>query len=211
MRVALLATTVLVSACSGTSGFDSFANFLDGPRPETVETAVDLPPVTQSGANDLASFTVTSLIDGSTGTFAIQPHGSGIRARQDNGCDWTRSSWFAPSDSWTNCGTSTNWHSAQATVRVLDPLFPLTVGSTGTFERAATSVTGRTQLRRTTCEVTGIEVVIRPGQTDMPAYVVVCDDTRRERTTWYAPDQGPVAFLQVSAQGDVEEAWIRTE
>ena len=212
-----MAMAIALSGCAnigndiGNTLGSTFGSIFGGPGPETAPLSAELAPLSQPSAGELRSFTTTSLIDGSRNTFDIRPYGYGIRARQDNGCVWTRAAdWFSPSDSWANCGTSQNWHTAQARVTQQDSLYPLTVGSEGRYRRVAVSHTGRDQDRRTVCRVTGAEDVVRPGFPDTSAYVVECDDTRRVRTTWYAPGQGPVAFTQVSNSGELEEAWIRT-
>ncbi len=216
MKYAAVGLLVVLTGCAGGSNpfdaaFNDVVSLFGGNRPDTAAVSSTLPAVNQPSASELSGFAATSLIDGTTERFAIERVGGGIRTRQDNGCTWTRSAdWFAPSDSWTRCGDSTNWHTATAQVRVIDSLYPLTVGSTGVYQRQAVSHTGRTQDRRTTCRVTGAEDVIRPGLPNTSAYVVECDDTRRVRTTWYAPGKGPIAFTQVSNSEGLEESWIRT-
>ena len=212
MKKLTVAMASVLGGCTSTGNSigNTLASFFGGAGPETAPLSAELPPMAQPSAAELRSFTTTSLIDGSSNTFNIAPYGNGIRVRQDNGCVWTRAAdWFSPSDSWANCGTSQNWHTAQAQVQRQDSLYPLTVGSEGRYRRVAVSHTGRDQDRQTVCRVTGAEDVVRPGHPNTSAYVVECDDTRRVRTTWYAPGQGPVAFTQVSNSGELEEAWIR--
>ena len=212
MKYAMIGLLVFLTGCAGTPNpFNDLVSLFGGNRPQTVALSGELPSIGRPTGSELSSFTATSLVDGSTNRFTIERAGNGIRARQDNGCTWTRSAdWFAPSDSWSRCGTSTNWHTATAQVRVIDPLYPMTIGSSGVYQRQAVSHTGRTQDRRTTCRVVGAEDVVRPGRANTSAYVVACDDTRRVRTTWYAPGEGPIAFTQVSDSGGLEESWIRT-
>ncbi|MEO1331563.1 MAG: hypothetical protein AAFW46_18080, partial [Pseudomonadota bacterium] len=115
-----------------------------------------------------------------------------------------------PSDSWAGCGSSKTWHTAQATVRVIDPLYPLQVGATGVYERSATSsITGATSVRRSTCRVTDAVAVERAAAAPTPAYVVVCDDGRIERTTWFAPGVGPVAYREARKRRGLRKAWVR--
>ena len=207
-------TTAFALALAGCAfaGTGPASTIASATSPQTASiSAQQLAPVQRPAPSDLRSFTATSLVDGSRNTFQIEPSGYGIRARQANGCIWTRAAdWFSPSDSWANCGSSRNWHTAQAQVREIQSIYPLSVGSVGRYERNATSHSGRTQSRQTVCQVTGTETVSRPGLADTPAYVVQCDDTRRVRTTWYAPGEGPIAFTQVSHERGLEESWIRT-
>ncbi|MQX35309.1 hypothetical protein [Roseospira navarrensis] len=177
-------------------------------QPETV--ALSAPPPEVRSPVRLADMAVRSLRDDDTRRFDVSAFGNGYRVRQDNGCVWTRQrGWFSPSDSWANCGESTNWHTASAQVRQKDPLYPLRLGAEGRYERRATSHTGRSYVRETICRVTDAEAVVRPARPDTPAWVVACNDGKRVRTTWYAPGEGPVAFTQVSASGSLEESWIR--
>ena len=207
MRKLVAAMAVLLSASAGqATATGSVAG------PDTAPLSTKLQPMPQPAASQLDGFTTISLLNGTRSTFDIRPFGNGVRAVQSNGCAWTRAAdWFSPSDSWANCGTSRNWHTAQARVRMIDSLYPLKLGSEGRYRRIAESHTGRDQDRTTICRVTGAEDVVRPGLPDTSAYVVECDDTRRVRTTWYAPGQGPIAFSQVSHSDGLEEAWIRAD
>ena len=210
MKYLTVGVVVLLTGCvsDGTRILNSIGSAFDNNRPETTAVSAELPVVEQPRA--FGGFQVASLIDGSNSSFDVQPYGNGVRVRENDGCVWTRTAdWFSPSDSWANCGTSQNWHSAQAQVRQLDSLYPLRIGSQGRYERQSTSHTGRTRTRQTVCQVTGAVDVVRPGHPDTPAYVVECDDTKRVRTTWYAPGQGPIAFTQVSNTRGLEESWIR--
>ncbi len=203
-----------LAACSG-DGFElsSLASiFEDKSRPATQPLLEPIPAAGRPNAEEFESMTVESLIDGSDHTFTVRAYGNGIRVRESDGCAWTRAAdWFSPSDSWADCGDSRNWHTAQARVRELDSLYPLKVGSIGRYQRQAVSHTGRRYSRQTRCEVTDAVELLRPGRAATPAYVVECDDSRRLRTTWYAPGEGPIAYREVHFRKGVEEAWIRTQ
>lgn len=211
-RLCPLLLALPLAACSG-SGFElpSLASIFDDHRPSTRPLVASIEPAGRSPASELQSMTVESLIDGSANTLSVRSFGNGVRVRESDGCVWTRAAdWFSPSDSWSACGDSRNWHTAQARVRELDSLYPLRVGSVGRYERQAVSHTGRSYTRETRCEVTDAVEVLRPGQAATPAFVVECDDSRRRRTTWYAPGEGPVAYHEVHRRNGVESAWIRT-
>ncbi len=193
-----LASLPGLSALSGSAG------------PETRPLTASIPPVTRAAAAELNSMTVTDLRDGSSKNYSVKSYGNGVRVREGDGCVWTRAGdWFSPSDSWANCGTSKNWHSGQAQVRELDPLYPLTLGSVGRYQRKAVSHSGRSYSRETRCRVTDAVEILREGHAATPAYVVECDDSRRVRTTWYAPGEGPVAYREVHRRNGLEEAWVR--
>lgn len=211
----LLASLIALplAACSLGDDFEAPAiTSLFAPAgPETRPLAASIPPVQRPGFHEISTMTVTSLEDGSRKTFSVKPYGNGVRVSEGNGCIWTRAGdWFSPSDSWSSCGSSVNWHTGQAKVRELDSLYPLRVGSVGSYERSAVSHTGRSYSRTTQCEVTDAVEVLRQGQAATPAYVVKCDDSRRVRTTWYAPGQGPIAYQEVHRRNGLEEAWVRS-
>ena len=200
----------LAACATANSPLSHVVSALDPTQPTTRGLSTSMPEAVRPAGGELRSMTVTSLLDGAVTDFRIQSFGNGIRVHESNGCIWTRQlDWFSPSDSWANCGTSRNWHTAQASVRELDPLYPLRVGSVGRYERSATSHTGRSYTRETRCEVTGAVEVLRDGHAATPAYVVACDDGRRLRTTWYAPGEGPVAYREVHNKQGLQEAWVR--
>ncbi|WP_282606120.1 hypothetical protein [Pelagibius sp. Alg239-R121] len=205
-----------LAACSVGTDIESFkvpslGTLFDSARPETQSLTASISPVQKPTAAELRSMTVTSLENGERMSFSVRSFGNGIRVTEDSGCVWTRAGdWFSPSDSWSNCGVSNNWHTGQAKVRELDSLYPLKVGSVGRYERSAVSHTGRSYTRETRCEVTDAVEVVRPGQIATPAFVVECNDKSRRRTTWYAPGKGPVAYHEVHRRNGVEEAWVRT-
>ncbi len=212
-RFGALFLALPLAACSG-DGFElpSLASiFEDKARPATQPLLEPMPAAGRPSAEEFESMTVESLIDGSSNRFSVRSYGNGMRVQESDGCVWTRADdWFSPSDSWAACGDSKNWHTGQASVRELDSLYPLKVGSVGRYQRQAVSHTGRSYSRETRCEVTDAVEVLRPEQAATPAYVVECDDSRRVRTTWYSPDEGPVAYREVHRRNGVEEAWIRT-
>ncbi|MEM6974561.1 MAG: hypothetical protein AAF577_17400 [Pseudomonadota bacterium] len=158
----------------------------------------------------LSSMALRNLKTGEPDAWRVTRFGNGIRVREADGCTWTRiSDWFAPSDSWAGCGTSRNWHTARAQVRVLDPIFPLQLGATGRYERRAISHTDRLSTRTTECRVTEAVALRGANGQDTPALVAVCNDGRLERTTWYAPERGPIAYREVHLKRGPREAWLR--
>jgi hypothetical protein len=167
-------------------------------------TAADKPAAPLSG-----DFAVRDLLTGERITFDVRRSGDGVRVRQSDGCAWTRSGdWFAPSSAWENCDVG-QWASGSAQVRRTASIWPLREGASGAYSRNATSSTGRSYARDTTCRVTGSESVVRESGARTPAWVVQCRDGKRTRTTWGAPGEGPVAFRKVHDSNGVEEAWVR--
>ncbi|MFN3260693.1 MAG: hypothetical protein ACE37J_09030 [Pikeienuella sp.] len=178
--------------------------------PETAPLSGPLAAMAKPRAPLTGDISATNLIDGAPVTLRARASGDTVRVVQSDGCAWTRwGDWFAPSDSWANCGESQNWHTGQATVRPVGSLWPLRPGAEAGYVRNATSHTGRTYTRETRCRVTGSEAVIRPSGAATPAHVVACADGKRVRTTWFAEGEGPVAFRAVHEENGVEEAWVR--
>ncbi len=162
-------------------------------------------------SSEFRSIKARSLIDRSRFNLNVSGHKGGMKVRETGGCTWTRpADWFSPSTGWANCGTSRNWHTATATVRVTNSLYPLKVGATGVYVRTALSHTGRTHTRTTRCKVTKAVEVLRRGKAATPAFVVACNDGKRLRTTWYAPGIGPIAYREVHNTNGLQEAWVRT-
>ncbi len=184
----------------------------DGPtQPETVALTAPLAPLPKPAAPLASDFSYQDLLTGETKTMSVSRlRADAVRVRQSDGCVWTRwGDWFAPSDSWAACGESRNWSTGEARVRPSGSLWPLRVGAVARFDRDAVSHTGRSYSRETVCRVVDAVAVKREGHAATPAFVVDCSDGKRVRTTWYAPELGPIAFRKWHEQKGVEEAWVR--
>jgi len=233
LRLAPLALLLFTTACVGKSDVDRFfadirnafrgdtprataaatatADY-DGIGPETRPLSRGIRTIDEPWSDELQSFRTVSLLDGSAGRFDIELKQGGMHVRDADGCQWHRGlDWFAPSLSWRDCGSSRNWHTGTARVSVDRPIYPLRVGSRGAYTRSATSHTGRSYTRTTRCTVENAVEVVRDAGQVTPAYVVACDDGRRERRTWYAPGVGPLAFVQTHHKKGVERAWRRVD
>ncbi|SEA98947.1 hypothetical protein [Rubrimonas cliftonensis] len=181
-------------------------------QPRIVALATPPAPIGKPRAPLAGDVAARDLLTGQPLTMSVARRGTEVRVRQSDGCDWSRGGdWFAPSKSWSGCGDSANWRDGAAQVRERASIWPLRIGSEGRWTRRAVSSTGRSYERETVCRVVGAEAVVRAGRAPTPAFKVVCDDGgKRTRTTWYAPEEGPVAFVQRHAQDGVEEAWVRS-
>lgn len=212
MRVAIaLALIAPIAACANIGALDQL-NFTnrDAAWPTTRATEQPLPPVANPSRRHLSSMEVVDLSNGAVRRLSVSTFGNGFRVRESDGCVWTRDAdWFSPSDSWANCGTSKNWRTAQASVKRDASIYPLQIGSTGAYTRVATTPSGERSTRQTRCQVTGAETVERPGGTATPAYVVVCDDGRIRRTTWFSPSEGPVAYREEHRRRGLRDAWVK--
>ena len=201
-----------LGACSQTPGVQlaGFSLWGGGAMPTTARLTTPPAPAGKPAAPLSGDIAVRDLLTGETMTMKVARNGDGVRARQSDGCVWTRrGDWFAPSDSWANCDDSANWATGRATVRRAASIWPLKPGAEGRWTRKATSSTGKTYQRETVCRVTGAEAVIREGRAPTPAHVVACRDGKRTRTTWFAAGEGPIAFRKVHDENGVEEAWVR--
>jgi hypothetical protein len=213
-RAALsLGAAAMLSACGPLEQISLTAARLvgDSTTPETRRLESPIAPVGKPATPLREGFAYRDLRTGATGRMSVTTlGGDAIRVQQSDGCVWTRwGDWFAPSDSWAACDDSQNWHTGRARVRVEESIWPLRVGAVGRFERDAVSHTGRSYTRTTTCRVRDEVAVVREGHAPTPAFVVDCVDGKRVRTTWYAPDQGPIAFRKRHQDNGVEEAWVR--
>ena len=180
-----------------------------GVKPKTQGLSAQIQSIAKPVASEFKSISAKSLINGANISLNMRLSGNSIKVKENNGCSWTRhADWFAPSSGWAKCGVSKNWHTGSATVNLLNSLYPIKVGSTGSYKRSAVSHTGKKYTRTTRCKVTGAVEVIS-GKKVTPAFVVVCNDTSRKRTTWYAPGIGPVAYTEVHHKNGLEEAWVR--
>ena len=105
--------------------------------------------------------------------------------------------------------TAATGGTATPTSRGGDGLWPLRIGAQKRWTRTARSSTGRSHQRVTTCNVDDAVEVLRDNHPPTPAFVVACNDGKRERTTWWAPEEGPVAFRVVHGEKGIEELWVR--
>jgi hypothetical protein len=180
-----------------------------GPGPETRPLAASLPPAAKP-RRPLTN--AVSARDPRTGApLRLTPRalgGGAVEVRQSDGCVWRRDDWFAPSTWWRGCGESAAWRDGAATVSGGGGLWPLRIGAEGRFRRRAIASTGRRYERDTLCRVETAVEVLRPGRAPTPAFVVACEDGKRVRTTWWSPEQGPIAFRKTHRDKGVEEIWV---
>jgi len=188
--------------------FDPILTKLVPSRPDISFREVRLADQYQPVPAAFRSRRIRNLLTGREELLEIAPRGAHVAITDETGCRSIRPrDWFSPSLSWAGCGSSEEWHTAEAEVRVEDPLYPLRLGATGVYERHAVSHTGKRSTRTTTCEVTDT-VAVDLGSREAPAFVVECDDGRILRTTWYAPTEGPVAYREVHKKRGLREAWV---
>jgi hypothetical protein len=211
---ALLALSVLPAAAEGDVARGVAIGLgVIAPTPRIAALTTPLAPLPRPPAPLEADIAATALRDGRAFTLTVEDRrGAAVRVRQSDGCAWSREGdWFTPAHGWSGCGDSDGWHDGAAQVRALASIWPLTVGAEGRWTRLAVSAAGVRYARDTACRVQAAEAVIRDGRDPTPAFKVVCDDGgRRTLTTWYAPGEGPVAFVQRDAEGRIEQAWVRS-
>jgi len=212
-RARLVAPLALValSACAQVESVRHAALNLAPGRiaPLTAPLTAPLETAARPKAPLTTGFKARDLLTGQVIAFDATRRGDAVTVRQSDGCVWTRrGDWFAPSAAWQDCGDGA-WATGRAEVRQTAALWPLAEGARGGFTRKAASSTGKTYTRDTACRVTGAEAVIRENGAKTPAWVVACDDGKRTRTTWWAPGEGPIAFIVAHQKNGVEEAWVR--
>ncbi|MEM7496853.1 MAG: hypothetical protein AAF371_02530 [Pseudomonadota bacterium] len=216
--VAILGLTTALGACgpmttletAGLPAWTGGSGERDG-RPAIVARGVALEPHAKVLRSELGNRRVRDLMDGGTVVLEMSASGSRLRLVEADGCRSTRLlDWFSPSLAWADCGNSKHWHTAEARVGIEASLYPLRPGATGRYRRSAVSHTGRKSERVTDCRVTDA-VTVDLGARVADAFEVVCDDGRIERTTWYAPGEGPVAYREAHRERGLREAWVLTD
>lgn len=185
---------------------------LESPLPPTRPYDGPIAVVSQPMAAELRSFAAADLRDGADWhkDIALSPTRAAIA--DSAGCAAVKApDWFAPALEWSNCGDADLAPAGSARVRVPDPLYPIERGAVGVYEVSATLADGATAERIVTCRVEDVTSVFRADSAVTPAYVVACEDGARTATTWYAPEDGPLAFIRTDAAGAVAEAWVRAD
>lgn len=108
-----------------------------------------------------------------------------------NGCKWrSKRNAFAPGAEWTNCSGSTGTQTSQ---RLGGSIFPMTVGSTESWDYSGTNNKGDSWESTRNCEVVGIAEVTVPAGT-FDTYHVRCADKWWVRE-WFVRSDG------ISVQG----------
>ncbi len=213
LSAALLATTLGACASVGDALNDAglfLESSVSGPAPVERSLAGGLDPAPRPSAASWSNLAIENLETGSIETLSVASASTQSLSFLDpTGCAYTRANdWFSPSETWTNCGTSTNWRDAQASVTTAGSLWPLQVGRTAEYTRRAISTrTGEESIRTTRCEVVDAVRVLRHSGELTPTFKVECDDGRRTRTTWWSPDEGPVFYMQRHERRGLESAW----
>ena len=214
LSAALLAATTLGACASVGDALNDAGLFIEsslsGAGPVERSLPGGLAAVQRPSAGSWSNLTVENRETGAIETLAVSSASSQSLSFLDaRGCAYTRANdWFSPSETWANCGTSTNWRDARASVTTSGSLWPLQVGQTAEYtRRAVSSRTGEQSTRTTRCEVVDAVQVLRHSGELTPAFKVECDDGRRVRTTWWSPEEGPVFYMQRHERRGLEAAW----
>ena len=128
-------------------------------------------------------------------------------------CSWTGSNeWFAPVDSWENCGGTGEWISGTQSVELVSGgnLWPLTTGAKAEYRRIPVSSLGNRGTPETRkCEVVG-PVALSIALGDFDAMKVQCN-TRRydgaiESRIWYwTAEHGEIKYVQINSVEGVKQ------
>lgn len=211
---ALLAATTLGACASVGDALNDAGLFIEssfsGAAPVERSLSGSLDAAERPNAASWSNLTVENRETGAIETLAVASASSQSLSFLDaEGCAYTRANdWFSPSERWTNCGSSTNWRDASASVSASGSLWPLQVGRTAEYTRRAVSTrSGEVSTRTTRCEVVDAVQVLRHSGALTPTFKVECDDGRRVRTTWWSPQEGPVFYMQHHQRRGLEAAW----
>ncbi|MEM6421159.1 MAG: hypothetical protein AAF698_01125 [Pseudomonadota bacterium] len=204
-----------LSGCTGTGLSKNAVGDLFGSAfgsgegyPRIVARGVDLDPAARPGPAVFGDRWVRDLANGGEERLGLSASRRRIHLSDADGCEATRlMDWFSPSVAWSGCGNSDNWHTASAKVGVRGSLYPLRVGGRGRYERWATAHTGKTSFRTTDCVVSDA-VTLDLGRRRADAFEVRCDDGRIERITWFAPNEGPIAYREAHHSRGLRQAWV---
>ena len=214
LSAALLAATTLGACASVGDALNDAGMFIEssfaGSGPVERNLSGSLEAAQRPSAGSWSNMAIEDQQTGDIETLAVAASSSqSLSFLQADGCAYTRANdWFSPSERWTNCGTSTNWRDARASVTVSGNLWPLQVGRTAEYTRRAVSArTGEESTRTTRCEVVDAVQVLRHTGELTPTFKVECGDGRRERTTWWSPEEGPVFYMQRHDRRGLEVAW----
>ncbi|MEM6489580.1 MAG: hypothetical protein AAF677_15145 [Pseudomonadota bacterium] len=208
------ALVALTLAGCGPSSVVEIGKVLEPARPGSptiVARGVAMPSWPRPRRQEFRDRDVRDLLTGSEVALGLSASRNRLRIVDASGCRSTRPlDWFSPSTAWEGCGTSRNWHTAEAEVTVERSIYPLQVGARGRYTRRATSHTGRTSERTTECRVRDA-VTVDLGLRRADAFEVRCDDGRIERTTWYSPGEGPIAYREAHVERGLRKAWVRAD
>lgn len=136
--------------------------------------------------------------------------GASLEPSTGEPCSWTGSTeWFAPAESWQNCGGKGEWNSGTNAVKLISggSLWPLKAGAKAEYRHTPTSSLGnKGKPEKRTCEVIGpVAVSLSLGEFD--AMKVQCNTLRWdgaiESRIWYWTEQyGEIKYVRMhSSQG----------
>ncbi len=155
------------------------------------QTPVETTPVTgKMKAADLPNFAVGSQWlglrnDKNVEVTLIDAKGDDRSFQGSWGCSWTKSANpFAPTTKFANCSGNTG---TQTITKVEGSLWPLEVGKTQNWSLTGSNQSGDNWRTTRRCKVESAErVAVGTGQYD--TFKVVCQDSWRTRTWFYAPE-----------------------
>jgi hypothetical protein len=123
----------------------------------------------------------------------VSVDGDELAFRTSSGCSWTRPrNIFAPALTYANCRGDTG---SQTLADAGGRIWPLAVGNAQSWSVTGKNTEGQTWSTKRSCKVVSTErVKVAAGEFD--TYKVVCRDTWRTRTWYYAPSvESTVVFI----------------
>lgn len=162
------------------------------------------------GEADLKSFAVGStwlgLRNGEEHTSAIIAKAGGeVTIENSRGCSYTRDqNIFAPSTSFANCNGNTG---TQTISQVEGEIWPLKLGKSQSWSLTGKNRAGDNWETTRRCEVESVERVSVPAG-EFDTYKVVCRDSWRTRTWYYAPSaNSTVLFVNQHRKRNSTTKW----
>lgn len=133
--------------------------------------------------------------------------------KQNNGCSYSRTIWFQPSQTWDSCGANGKSSGSQ-TSKLKGEIWPLTKGKKFSFNvKNGRNSKGDTWSNYVKCKAKK-EVRIKTAAGEFDAYKVVCNGKWTTTTRYMSPEtQGSVAYRRVHKKRGEEEntEWLRWE
>ena len=162
------------------------------------------------GEADLQAFAVGSewlgLRNGKEhSTVLVSREGDVATFEASGGCRYTRTdNVFSPATKFTNCRGNTG---SQTITGVEGSIWPLKIGNTQSWSLTGRNTAGNTWSTTRRCEVESAERITVPAG-EFDAYKVVCKDSWRTRTWYYAPDvKSAVLFTNLHAKQNSFDKW----
>ena len=184
----------------------TFAACMPAANVKTSPVSAPMPPVEHRRAV-VGDAYVLERKDGSRFTVTIKnATADRVELETSSGCKATvRRDAFAPDLAWDNCSGSSG---TQTSKRIGGSIFPLTLGSTETWEYSGTNTRGNSWESTRVCKVEGeVSVTVPAGTFD--TYHVRCEDRWWVREWFVRADGVPVQIVRTRKNGPTDRNRLR--